>query len=42
VTRTAKTPPDDPSAPPVWMPGQDLGADNISPYWTLPTSAIPQ
>lgn len=28
----------DPSAPPVWMPGQDLGADNISPYWTVPTS----
>jgi hypothetical protein len=41
-TLSAKTPPDDPSAPPVWMPGQDLGADNISPYWTLPTSAIPQ
>ncbi|HEX4517634.1 MAG TPA: hypothetical protein VH054_29025 [Polyangiaceae bacterium] len=41
-TLAAKTPPDDPSAPPVWMPGQDLGADNISPYWTLPTSAIPQ
>jgi hypothetical protein len=42
ATLTAKTPPDDPSAPPVWMPGQDIGADNISPYWTLPTSAIPQ
>jgi len=42
ATLTAKTPPDDPSAPPVWMPGQDLGADNISPYWTLPTTAIPQ
>jgi Tol biopolymer transport system component len=41
-TLAAKSPPDDPSAPPVWMPGQDLGADNISPYWTLPTSAIPQ
>lgn len=41
-TLSAKSPPDDPSAPPVWMPGQDLGADNISPYWTLPTSAIPQ
>jgi hypothetical protein len=26
----------DPSAPPVWLPGQNLGADNISPYWTLP------
>lgn len=26
----------DPSAPPVWLPGQSLGADNISPYWTLP------
>jgi len=32
----------DPSAPPVWMPGQDLDADNISPYWTLPSSNIPQ
>jgi Tol biopolymer transport system component len=42
ATLTAKSPPDDPSAPPVWMPGQDIGADNISPYWTLPTSAIPQ
>ena len=41
-TLSAKSPPDDPSAPPVWMPGQDLGADNISPYWTLPTTAIPQ
>jgi hypothetical protein len=30
----------DPSAPPVWMPGQTLAADNISPYWTLPTSSI--
>lgn len=39
---SAKSPPGDPSAPPMWMPGQDLGADNISPYWTLPTSAIPQ
>lgn len=26
----------DPSAPPVWVPGQDLTADNISPYWTKP------
>jgi dipeptidyl aminopeptidase/acylaminoacyl peptidase len=42
ATLSAKSPPDDPSTPPVWMPGQDLGADNISPYWTLPTSAIPQ
>jgi hypothetical protein len=41
-TLAAKTPPDDPSSPPVWMPGQDLGADNISPYWTVPTSQIPQ
>jgi Tol biopolymer transport system component len=34
--------PEDPSAPPVWLPGQDIGADNISPYWTVPTDAIPQ
>jgi len=34
-------PPPDPSAPPVWMPGQEINADNISPYWTLPTSSIP-
>jgi len=33
---------EDPSAPPVWMPGQDLDADNISPYWTVPTSEIPE
>ncbi|MCE9575363.1 MAG: hypothetical protein K8W52_19585 [Deltaproteobacteria bacterium] len=26
----------DPSAPPVWLPGQDPKADNISPYWTVP------
>jgi hypothetical protein len=26
----------DPSSPPVWVPGQDVGADNISPFWTLP------
>ena len=32
---------EDPSLPPVWLPGQDLGADNISPYWTVPTSEIP-
>ncbi len=42
ATLSAKSPPDDPSFAPVWMPGQDIGADNISPYWTLPTSAIPQ
>jgi hypothetical protein len=28
--------PTDPSAPPMWLPGQDIGADNISPYWTVP------
>lgn len=32
----------DPSAPPVWMPGQDQNADNISPYWTLPATRVPQ
>jgi hypothetical protein len=32
----------DPSSPPVWMPGQDLDADNISPYWTLPSGGIPE
>ena len=42
ATLSAKNPPDDPSFAPVWMPGQDLGADNISPYWTKPTTAIPQ
>jgi hypothetical protein len=26
----------DPSAPPVWLPGQDTRNDNISPYWTVP------
>jgi len=26
----------DPSSPPVWVPGQDTQADNISPYWTVP------
>jgi hypothetical protein len=30
----------DPSAPPMWMPGQDLGADNISPYWTVPSGIL--
>jgi hypothetical protein len=34
--------PIDPSAPPVWLPGQDIGADNISPYWTVPVTEIPQ
>ncbi len=34
--------PPDPSASPVWLPGQDLDADNISPYWTVPTTAIPK
>ncbi len=26
----------DPSAAPMWLPGQDTQADNISPYWTVP------
>lgn len=32
----------DPSAAPVWLPGQDIGADNISPFWTVPVTEIPQ
>ena len=36
------TPGVDPSAPPVWLPGQDIDADNISPYWTLPATRVPQ
>src|SRR5262249_58794444 len=27
----------DPSAPPMWLPGQDTQTDNISPYWSVPT-----
>ncbi|MGZ6094457.1 MAG: TolB family protein, partial [Polyangiales bacterium] len=30
----------DPSAAPVWMPGQALAANNISPYWTLPADSV--
>jgi hypothetical protein len=26
----------DPSAPPMWLPGQDPLANNISPYWSVP------
>jgi hypothetical protein len=26
----------DPSAPPMWLPGQDPQTDNISPYWSVP------
>jgi hypothetical protein len=26
----------DPSAPPMWVPGQDPTADNISPFWSVP------
>jgi hypothetical protein len=26
----------DPSAAPMWVPGQDVQADNISPYWSIP------
>ncbi len=26
----------DPSSPPMWLPGQDMRADNISPYWSVP------
>ena len=26
----------DPSAPPMWLPGQDPLANNISPYWSRP------
>ncbi|EYF02889.1 TolB family protein [Chondromyces apiculatus] len=32
----------DPSAPAVWLPGQNITANNISPYWTVPTTEIPQ
>jgi hypothetical protein len=32
----------DPSAVPVWMPGQDTMADNISPYWTVPPVSAPK
>lgn len=28
----------DPSAPPMWVPGQDPLANNISPYWSVPTT----
>jgi hypothetical protein len=28
----------DPSAPPMWLPGQDTQADNISPYWAVPAT----
>jgi hypothetical protein len=38
VARNRLTGAIDPSSPPMWMPGQDLGADNISPYWTVPTT----
>lgn len=31
----------DPSFAPVWMPGQKIDANNISPYWTVPTTSIP-
>ncbi|CAN5351670.1 hypothetical protein BH11MYX1_BH11MYX1_15700 [soil metagenome] len=30
----------DPSSPPVWVPGQDTQADNISPYWTVPAGVF--
>ena len=26
----------DPSSPPMWLPGQDVKAANISPYWSVP------
>ena len=39
IDRTKVSGAADPSAPPMWMPGQDLGADNISPYWTLPATS---
>ncbi|MGN6110993.1 MAG: TolB family protein [Kofleriaceae bacterium] len=28
----------DPSAPPMWLPGQNPLANNISPYWSVPAS----
>ena len=30
----------DPSFAPVWLPGQDVKADNISPYWTVPAGLL--
>lgn len=29
-------------SPDVWTPGQAIDADNISPYWSLPTTPIPE
>jgi len=28
----------DPSSPPLWVPSQDMRADNISPYWSVPAA----
>ncbi len=28
----------DPSAPPMWLPGQETAANNISPYWSVPAA----
>ena len=30
----------DPSSPPMWLPGQDMKADNISPYWSVPAGLL--
>lgn len=35
VARNRLTGQVDPSAPPMWLPGQDIAADNISPYWSV-------
>jgi hypothetical protein len=36
VARNRLTGTVDPSAPPMWLPGQDIAADNISPFWSVP------
>jgi hypothetical protein len=30
----------DPSAPPMWLPGQNPLANNISPYWSIPSKLL--
>ncbi len=39
-TRLGQTPLVDPSAAPMWLPGQDTQTDNISPFWTLPVTEV--
>ncbi len=39
-SKVATGTPGDPSTPPMWLPGQDIATNNISPFWTRPATEV--